>query len=81
MTKEKEQSVVDEINIHKKAQAVAVRILDMKKQRRGLDQSIAKLEGELDMIFNNEKIDCLEIEMGMLVRRKTEKGTEWVIEI
>lgn len=51
------------------------------KQRRSLDQSIAKLEGELNVIFHNEKIDCLEIEMGMLVRRKTEKGTEWVIEI
>ena len=73
--------MVDEINIHKKAQAVAARIPDMKKQRRSLDQSIAKLEGELNVIFNNEKIDCLEIEMGMLVRRKTEKGTEWVIEI
>ena len=53
----------------------------MKKQRRSLDQSIAKLEGELNILFNNEKIDCLEIEMGVLVRRKTEKGTEWVIEI
>ena len=62
-------------------QAVAGRILDMKKQRRSLDQSIAKLEGELNVFFNNEKIDCLEIEMGVLVRRKTEKGTEWVIEI
>ncbi|MBO6206100.1 MAG: hypothetical protein J6O73_04090 [Lachnospiraceae bacterium] len=81
LTKEKEQSVVDEINIHKKAQQLAGRILELKKQKRGLDRNIEKLEGELNEIFQAEKIDCLEIEMGLLVRRQTETGIEWVIEI
>ena len=81
LTKEKEQSVMDEINIHKKAQQLAGRILELKKQKRGLDKNIEKLEGELNEIFQAEKIDCLEIEMGLLVRRKTEAGIEWVIEI
>ena len=34
------------------------------------------------MIFENAGIDCLEIEIGMLVRRKKENGEyEWIIEI
>lgn len=32
-------------------------------------------------IYDSEKIDSLEIEMGMLTRRKLENGYEWIIEI
>lgn len=60
---------------------MAVRILDLKKQKRGIDKAVRKLEGSLEEIFDNAKIDSLEIEMGMLVRRKKENGYEWLIEI
>lgn len=53
----------------------------MKKQKRGIDKNIAKLEHELERIFNDAKIECLEVEFGMLVRRKKEQGYEWVVEI
>ena len=37
---------------------------------------------DLQNIFENAGIDCLEIEIGMLVRRKKENGEyEWIIEI
>ena len=36
---------------------------------------------ELEKIFDQAGIDCLEVEMGMLVRRKRETGYEWIIEI
>lgn len=81
MPKEKEKKVLDEINIHSRAQELAVRILELKKQKRGLDKAVHKLENGLEEIFDNAKIDCLEIEMGMLVRRKKEDGYEWLIEI
>lgn len=81
LTKEKERKVLDEINIHKKAQELAGRILEMKKQKRGLDAAIVKVEKELEKIYNNAGVDCLELEMGMLVRRRTELGYEWLIEI
>lgn len=81
MTKEKEQKVLDEINIHKKAQELASRILEMKKQKRGIDAAILKVEKELEKLYDNAKVDCLEVEMGMLVRRRTEHGYEWLIEI
>ena len=81
LTKENEQKVIDEMNIHKKAEEFAGKILEMKKQRRKLDASIHKVENELSKIYDAQGIDCLEIEMGLLVRRKKENGYEWLIEI
>lgn len=81
LTKEKEQKVLDEINIHKKAQELVSRILEMKKQKRGIDAAIVKIEKELERIYDNAGVDCLEVEMGMLVRRRTEQGYEWLIEV
>ena len=81
MSKENEKKVINELNIHKKAQELAEKILSLKKQKRSLDVSVAKLEKELGNLYDSVQIDCLEIEMGMLVRRKKETGVEWVIEI
>lgn len=81
LSREKEKTVFEEINIHKKAQELAGRILEMKKQKRGIDKNIQKLEHELGGIFDNAKTNCIEVEMGLLVRRKVENGWEWVIEL
>lgn len=81
MSKEKEATVYQELNIHKQTETLMRRIVELKKQRRGLDKAIGKVEGELEKIFDNARIDCMETEMGMLVRRKKEDGYEWLIEL
>ena len=81
LTKEKSAQMSEELNIHKKAQSLAVRIVELKKQKRGLDNSIRKVEKELERLFDEAKVDELELEMGLLVQRKKESGYEWVIEI
>lgn len=81
VSKENEQKVINELNIHKKAQELAEKILEMRKQKRGLDLSIAKMERELDKLYDAADTDCIEIEMGMLVRKKSGNNVEWVIEI
>ena len=48
MTKENEKKVLGEINIHKRARELASRILEMKKQKRGIDAAILKVEKELE---------------------------------
>lgn len=53
----------------------------MRKQKRGLDLSIEKIERELDKLYDAADTDCIEIEMGMLVRKKSGNNVEWVIEI
>ena len=81
VSKEKEKEVVEELNIHIKVQELASRIIDMKKQKRRIDKSIQKTESELEKIYDQAGIDCLEVEMGLLSRRKKEEGYEWLIEI
>lgn len=81
ITNEKEKKIVEELNVHKKAQELAAKILELKKQKRSIDASILKIEKELEKLFNLVGVDCLEIELGILVRRKREAGYEWLIEI
>ena len=45
------------------------------------EKNIKKLEKELEEIFDNANVDELEIDMGLLVRRKKENGYEWLIEV
>ena len=40
-----------------------------------------KVERELCSIFDSAKTDCMEVDMGLLVRRKRENGYEWLIEL
>ena len=80
-SEEKAKKVMEEMNIHKKSQELASRILEFKKQKRGIDAAIHKIEKELEKIYDNAGIDSLEVEMGVLVRRKKETGYEWLIEI
>ena len=58
----------------KKAQQLAEKIVEMKKQRKGIDSAIRKVEKELEKIYDTAGVDCLEVEMGMLARRKKETG-------
>ena len=44
LTKEHEKTVISEINIHVKSQEVALKILEFKKQKRGVEKNIRKLE-------------------------------------
>lgn len=81
LTKKVEEKVIEEINIHKKVQDLAVRIVEMKKQKRGVEKKIQKVENELETIYDQAGVDCLEVDMGMLVRRKKGQGYEWLIEI
>lgn len=82
LSKEKEQTLYQEVNVYRKVQELAEKILEMKRQRRGMDKKISKIERELETVFDGIKADCLEIEMGLLCRRKKEDGSyEWVIEL
>ena len=81
ISEEKKKAVYQEINIHAQVQELAEKIVEFKRQKKGIDKSIEKVERELHVIFNNAKIDCMEVSMGMLVRRKKGEKYEWVIEI
>ena len=79
LTKEKEVQVKENMNLHVKVQELARTILEYKKQKRSVDKMIAKVEKELGEIFDDLKIDNMEIEMGLLTRKMVNGVTEWVI--
>ena len=81
ITKAKKGLVYDELNMHSKVQELANKMVELKKQKRGIDKSVAKVERELCVLFDNAKVDCLEVDMGMLVRRKNDDKYDWLIEI
>ena len=81
LSKEKETKVKEEMNIHTEAQELASKIQECKKHRRAIDRDISRLEKELGTIFDYHGIDSLELQIGLLTRRKTESGVEWIIEI
>ena len=81
LSKGKEENVYEEINIHKQTEKLAQRIVELKKQKRGLEKTIHKIETELQAIFDQASIDCLEIGMGLLVRRRKGEAYEWLIEL
>lgn len=52
ITSEKGKKIVEELNVHKKAQELAEKILELKKQKRSIDVSILKIEKELEKLFD-----------------------------
>lgn len=81
ISRTKEKQIYEEINVHRKAQELAAKLLEFKKQRRGIDKNVRKLEDELTEIFNNAAVDCMEIDMGLLCRKRKDDRYEWVIEL
>jgi group II intron reverse transcriptase/maturase len=82
LTKENAQEVHDQLNTNQQVTMMAQKIVDFRKQQRGIDKSIEKCERELSNIFDSCGVDCMEVEFGMLTRRrKPDNSYEWVIEI
>ncbi len=81
LSRTNEKRVAEELNVHKKVQDLSARILELKKQKRGVDKAIEKLEQDVGQIFDQMKTDYMEIESGLLVRRRKGDGYEWLIEL
>ncbi len=77
----KQNALKEEINVSAKAQTIAEKMMELRKQRRNLDKALRKYEQELSDIFDDSDTDNMEIKMGLLVRRRNGEKTEWVIEL
>lgn len=78
---EKQKVIKDEINVITKTEAIAEKIMELRKQKRSLDKALNKCEQELSEIFDDNHTDSMEIKMGFLVRRKNGDRIEWLIEL
>ena len=77
----KQNELKEEINVSAKAQTIAEKMMELRKQRRNLDKALRKYEQELSDIFDDSDTDNMEIKMGLLVRRRNGEKVEWVIEL
>ena len=71
----------EEINAGAKAQSIAEKMMELRKQRRNIDKTLRKYEKELADIFDDSQTDSMEIKTGLFVCRKNGEKTEWVIEL
>lgn len=78
---DKQKIMKTEISASSRAQEIAGKMMELRKQKRNLDRTLVKCEQELSEIFDDSNTDSMEIKMGLLVRRKTNERTEWVIEL
>lgn len=81
ISKETEEKIREELNLPRNVLMLAKKLQDLKKQKRGVEKAVQKTEMELSQIFDGVGVDCMEIDLGLLCRRKTENGVEWVIEL
>ncbi len=82
LTKTKTEEVIEELNYSSKVDKMAAQLGELNKQKRSINKSIRKIERELVNLFDNAKTDCMEIEMGMLIRQKNTDGAyDWIIDI
>lgn len=80
-TEAAKEKAYDELNIHSLVETLTERLVELNKQKRGIDKSLRKVEKDLSTAFDNAGVDCMEVEMGMLVRRRKEGEYEWAIEM
>ena len=64
-----------------KVNELALRLIELRKQQRGIKKSLRKIENELAQIFNDHNVDHMEIDLGDLIREKNSDQFEWVIRI
>jgi len=55
--------------------------IEVKRQLRGVERSLRRIEAEMAEIFDRAGTDRIETEYGTLIRRKGKDKTEWIIEV
>jgi len=76
-----EKELKDQLDIYKSAEELASKLIEMKKQLRNIEKNKKKYEDQLSAIFDNMKVDRMDIDLGTLVREKNNDRYEWSIEI
>lgn len=76
-----EKKIPKELNIHKRAEEITHKMMELRKQERGIKRAIEKQEMELNKILDETGSDSIELEIGMLKRNKVNGRYEWSVEL
>lgn len=78
---DKQKIMKNEINTASRAQEIAEKLIELRKQKQSLDKAVRKCEQELAVLFDDNVTDSMEIKIGLLVRKKEGDKVEWRIEL
>ncbi len=78
---DKQKILKNEINTASRAQEIAEKLIELRKQKQGLDKAVKKCEQELEALFDDNITDSMEIKIGLLARKKEGDKVEWRIEL
>ncbi len=81
ISQREEKRLPNALNVHKQAEEIMQKMMELRKQERGIRRAIEKQEKELGVILDDIGEDCIELEVGILKRRKGERGWEWSVEL
>lgn len=81
ISQQEEKRLPQVLNVHKQAEELTHKMMELRKQERGIRRAIEKQEKELGDILDDIGEDCIELEIGILRRKKGETGWEWCVEL
>lgn len=55
--------------------------IEIKKQLAGIERSLSRIEDEMSQCFDQAGTDSLPTQYGLLVRKKTKDGFEWIVKL
>ena len=79
ISQQEEKRLPQVLNVHKQAEELTHKMMELRKQERGIRRAIEKQEKELGDILDDIGEDCIELEIGILRRKKGETGWEWCV--
>ncbi len=81
ISQREEKQLPKTLNVHKQAEEMVHKMMELRKQERGIRHAIEKQEKGLNQILDDIGADCIELEMGILKRSRGAKGWEWSVEL
>jgi group II intron reverse transcriptase/maturase len=79
--KQERQSTNEETVRNVNVNELVQKMIQLRKHKRGISEKLKKIEVQLEKIFEEMKIDRIEIDQGYLIRKQTDNEVRWVIEL
>lgn len=79
ISRNEEKNLPKILNVHKRAEEVMMKMIELRKQEKGIQRAIEKQEKELNQILDDIGADCIELGMGVLKRSRGQSGYIWSV--
>lgn len=81
ISQREEKQLPQTLNLHKQAEEMVHKMMELRKQERGIRHAIEKQEKGLNQILDDMGTDYIELDMGILKWSRSANGWEWSVEL